>query len=522
MIESIKLEKTRKGNLTCKIKTDGKYKYVYSKYNIESSLKQIRKISSQKIILFGIGLGYEAKYLSNFADEIVVFEKNNLFLDKIENEETLKDVLKKNNIKIVVGEEFKKIKFKSLKGYKIVKNNIIYEGEIDFFSKIEQKLLNQNKIDEESIAVFEHITIADDCIEAFKNIGFKVYKFGWANKEKMLSRVLETNCRYLFTINFSEKVAWIAEKSNKIYISYNVDTPVYSLYSELAEDEKFYKFAYDLEVVNSLRRRGVKNIYYLPVAANVDRLEKTIKETDYKYDVSFVGTIGMDNEYNKNFSNEFKNIYNKKLKQLASVYNDYNELEIFINDRTIKDIEMIGDYYLSTEENLKKKEKAFYLIGRKVNEIQRERTIKELIKRFEVSIFGDSNWRKVIANNYKGCAEHFNEMPNIFRKTKINVNIIRQYVQSGLPMRVFDVMGSRGFLVTNFRDGIDRYFKDGKHCVVYRDLDDLIEITKYYLNHEKERQEICWSGFEEVKRNHSYEKRLKEIIEIVKNGGRTR
>ncbi|MGK0469237.1 MAG: spore maturation protein CgeB [Clostridium sp.] len=55
--------------------------------------------------------------------------------------------------------------------------------------------------------------------------------------------------------------------------------------------------------MNDLINMGVNNIYFMPVAANIKRFDEIImNEVDYlKYvtDVSFVGTTGMDNEFNK-------------------------------------------------------------------------------------------------------------------------------------------------------------------------------------------------------------------------------
>ena len=93
--------------------------------------------------------------------------------------------------------------------------------------------------------------------------------------------------------------------------------------------------------------------------------------------------------------------------------------------------------------------------------------------------------------------------------------MIRVYVDGGLPMRVFDVLASGGFLVTNDREDIGRYFTNGKDLVVYRDLQDLIEIGKYYLQHEDERQRISRQGYETVKSGHTFVHRLKQIMEHV-------
>lgn len=82
-------------------------------------------------------------------------------------------------------------------------------------------------------------------------------------------------------------------------------------------------------------------------------------------------------------------------------------------------------------------------------------------------------------------------------------------------MRIFDILGSKGFLLTNYKKSLEYKLSCGKDFVVYRDLKDLLQIIDYYLNHEEERIEIANHGYETVKKYHTYEIRVKEIMNIV-------
>jgi spore maturation protein CgeB len=96
-----------------------------------------------------------------------------------------------------------------------------------------------------------------------------------------------------------------------------------------------------------------------------------------------------------------------------------------------------------------------------------------------------------------------------------NLNITRAFVETGLPMRVFDVLGSKGFLVTNDKNDINRLFKNGRDLVVYRDVKDLMEIIEYYLINDSAREEIIMRGFKTVKANHTYSIRIKMMMDYV-------
>ena len=74
-----------------------------------------------------------------------------------------------------------------------------------------------------------------------------------------------------------------------------------------------------------------------------------------------------------------------------------------------------------------------------------------------------------------------------------------------------------GFLwyVSNYQPEMAEYFIPGKDLVLYDSVDDLIQKIDYYLSHEEERLQIAKNGYEKVKRYHTYDTRLTEILNTV-------
>ena len=91
-------------------------------------------------------------------------------------------------------------------------------------------------------------------------------------------------------------------------------------------------------------------------------------------------------------------------------------------------------------------------------------------------------------------------MPLIFHYSKINLNITSKSIRSGLPLRIFDILGCGGFLLTNYQPELSNYFTPGYDLVCYSSEDELLEKTEYYLSHEKERIETIFNCL----RNHFY------------------
>ena len=82
--------------------------------------------------------------------------------------------------------------------------------------------------------------------------------------------------------------------------------------------------------------------------------------------------------------------------------------------------------------------------------------------------------------------------------------------------RNFEVPGTGGFLLTADADNLRDYYQDGKEIVIFKDTADLIEKARYYISHDAEREAIAKAGYERTLREHTYEKRFKDIFKAMK------
>ncbi len=91
---------------------------------------------------------------------------------------------------------------------------------------------------------------------------------------------------------------------------------------------------------------------------------------------------------------------------------------------------------------------------------------------------------------------------------------------NSLSMRYTEVLACGGFLLVNKPDDLDLLgFKDGVHLVIYKDMNDLKNKVKYYMNpkNNKERKKIANQGMKFVRSNHSCKKRALEFYDIIKD-----
>lgn len=106
----------------------------------------------------------------------------------------------------------------------------------------------------------------------------------------------------------------------------------------------------------------------------------------------------------------------------------------------------------------------------------------------------------------------FEEAAQKFCKSKIVLNIS---MKEDLNMRVFEAMGSGSFLLTDSVPYIEELFEDRKHLVLYHSLDEAVDLARYYLAHDSEREKIAQAGYEEVMANHTFDKRIDRILGAV-------
>lgn len=485
------IETARNGSLTLKIKTPSGWKYVYSKYRPEDSIKLPPISPETPCLLLGLGLGYELKALKKLTQApILVVEKHQELIESFQSDPLACDP----QISIFPIEELAHL---NLASYQCLPTPLS-ELEASHYAPFFKKSRSKSPL---KIGVYEHITIAHDVFEAFKEEGFSASYLPLKTKEALLLQAAASNLDALVTINFHEFIFEAAEMLHLPYIAWVVDTPLYDLYQKRLMKDHVYLFHYDPIEAEELKALGYPHVFHLPVAANIDRLEKAVSEGDltpYACNISFLGSSGLDCEWNQ--------------LQLDTAFSPA-DFQVMTPEKVAL-LETASKTVIEGEEFLSKENKWEILVGRKLNSIERAALAKSLEKEFHLKLFGDATWKEICPRSYCGKAEHFFEMPKIFRASKINVNLTRNYVKGGLPMRVFDIMGSGGFMASNLTQDLTALFEEGKDFAAWRDLKDLKELATFFLAHEEKRQEIAQSGFEKIRDHHQFKHRVRKLAEL--------
>jgi hypothetical protein len=144
--------------------------------------------------------------------------------------------------------------------------------------------------------------------------------------------------------------------------------------------------------------------------------------------------------------------------------------------------------------------------------------IELLDKKYDVCFVGHVS----SGNREQALDRLFSEFPNFYFGQQLFENAARKYAESkivfniamtdDINMRCFETMATGSFLLTNWVPSIDELFEDGKHLVLYRSLDEMVDKAKYYLKHDDEREKIAQAGYEEVLAKHKIQDRIDVIL----------
>ncbi len=370
-----------------------------------------------------------------------------------------------------------------------------------------------------------------DIQSAMRNLGHEADIFEEQESSKKIyysQELIDVFLEYdlIFTVNYFPRVSDICEKIGKKYVSWTVDSPLIAMFHQSIFNECNYVFIFDKFSYVQFKQMGVKNVYYLPLAVNTKRIDELLENSPkaeldrFSADVSFVGGL-----YHKNSYDGIKDKLPEYLKgyfDAAMVAQlDWFGENIFDRMLTVDVLEQLSQII-----DFQKDERSFSdlklvfsttFLGYKMAQFERITCLNKLATKCHVSLYTDKSNDELIGVDVIGSVNYENDMPKVFNRSKVNMNFTIRNIRSGIPLRVWDVLGAGGFLLTNFQAELPSLFENGKHIVYYESIDDMLNKAQYYLTHDEEREQIAKNGHALVSQYHSYEKRLEQILSIVQS-----
>lgn len=375
-----------------------------------------------------------------------------------------------------------------------------------------------------------------DIMKAFEEEGHTVICFPFEDKgfrlneelEKSLISTLHTETPdVVFSFNYFPVISNVCKKEDIRYISWIYDSPYVMLYSYTVINPCNVIYVFDKELYLEFHNAGIQTIHYMPLAANPERLDKIVPEDVdtasystfsnhiFMYDVSFVGAL-----YNEehNFFDRMTTLSDYTRGYLDAIMSAQMKIQgyNFIQESLAP---IMDDLYQAlpmdpNPDGVESKEYLYaqYVINRKITGLERIELIRAVTEHCHFDLFTPNKEFTLPNLTNHGGIDYYWYMPLVFRHSKINLNITLRSIRSGIPLRAFDIMGSGGFLLSNFQADFLDYFVPGEDFVYYESEEDLLAKIDYYLTHEDERIAISKNGHGKVAANHTFRHRVREML----------
>lgn len=399
------------------------------------------------------------------------------------------------------------------------------------------------------------IFVYPDILDTLKNQGhlFDVLDFSAIKMSddeiKIFSKQLECKItsKYdaVFSVNYFSYIAKVCHRLNIQYICYNVDSPLLNMQHPAINYKTNHIYTFDSKEAKDFNNNGINTVYYLPLCTNVERVQTLLSSSEkivsheavdifynetndflenspfqYKYEISFVGNL-----YDKNRYDDTMHIlpdylcgYMDAAIEAQLNVNGGNLLKNMLTPEVIDMLSQYTDVKASTQSHADLKfHFATSVLAHKTAAKMRIMALNNLAMKYpgRVHFFTTSDTSPLFPAlvTHKG-ADYFSEAPFVFAHSKININMTAPNIETGIPLRVFDILGAGGFLITDWREDLKDCFTIGKDLEIYDGLDDLLEKTDYYLKHDEKRIAIARHGLDTVRKKHTYNARFKEIFSL--------
>lgn len=354
----------------------------------------------------------------------------------------------------------------------------VMEGYAKAFSYIGCEVFYYNRLEDTALDIVANIRdFSPDFVVAYRNIA-------------MINELA----------NNSGGIVYPFEKMGIPVVCLFYDNPFFSLMNDNKEHIKKYPdlykiYVWDTYYINLLKLVGI-NSNHLMLALDDEKFYKTTS-SDYLYDVSFVG------KFSKTIQNQYQD---------GILINFFNDI---LNEKISNPGKLFDDILKTRYPEINSLEDKLSLINALHHESQYFRwNILKNINYNQIHVFGMENKTEENLILHEKV-DYTTELPDIYRKSKINLNISSLQLENSINNRVFDTAGVGGFILTEDKPDFYLLDKDIAGDISYKTINELNDKIRYFLNNDKERKEISNKLLETVIKNHTYKNRAQFILDTI-------
>ncbi len=359
----------------------------------------------------------------------------------------------------------------------------------------------------------------------------------------------------VFSFNYYPTISEVCERFGVPYISWTFDSPYLPVTSVTNKNRVNMIYLFDRALYEKMRDEGIDTVRYLPLAVNGRRMKAMREACDrergggsrspaggggsrfptgagrsrspagagrYDHDISFVGGLYADKN---NFYNDIagdipvilKGIIEDALELQTGVYGrDLIGDPSVISGDTIAELKRHIRFEVSDVYRIDFDELVRDMLRTQATEMDRLSLLEAMGREHPGAVDLYTRWDSPPLPGVNNCgyASYLEKMPEVFYRSRINLNITLRTIRTGMPLRALDVLAAGGFLLSTWQQELEEYFENGKDLILARDPEEMLVYTDFFLEHEKEREEIAMRGCESVWEQFDYMRVLPEMLSV--------
>ncbi len=327
----------------------------------------------------------------------------------------------------------------------------------------------------------------------------------------------------VLSVNFAPLVSNVCEELGVRYVSWIYDSPIHIRNLAPMKNSCNSIYIFDRGLVEEYQKMGIA-AQHMPLAVDpwvfadeglahkADSGARIAPAEKYQAQVSLLGNL-YQTEYRAVASplDQYEQGYLEGIISAQSkVYGGYLIPELVTEDLIAR---MNEQYAAAGAKNFQiERRQLEWLLAREVTGRERYVIAALLSNHFDFALYSSQKDERLKNARMHDYVHYYRDMPQVFASSRVNLNITLKTIRTGIPLRVVDVLGCGGFLISNYQEELTEHFVAGQELEVYENLEDLYAKVKFYLERAECRSRIAVIGLEKVKRDFTFKERLEKML----------
>lgn len=266
-------------------------------------------------------------------------------------------------------------------------------------------------------------------------------------------------------------------------------------------------FSYEKALLKSLESAGFQHAFYLPLATS-QALANSIPSRSYRFlqdKITYVGST-FSATVNKYHTPKFEKIYHAWDPDFSSLKQQHGRIDLDAEFTQFRErFSDVEDFRLFTA----------YVTA---SEIRRHRAeCLSSLAAEPLVVFGSDDWNNYLpAQLVRPPVDYKNDRSHVYSNSAVNLSFTALQQETALNQRYYDVPISGGFLVGEWQESLADHFALENEVVYFRDNDELLDKTRYYLHHPAQREKIVKRARQRVLREHLMEHRVGTMLNAIR------